>query len=115
MTTQKHSTSLGNAAPDEILSTLRITTKRSRYCGGTWVSGIIADHEFEALVFPMHAESESYELQQSRISKLWIRERGCAIEAACFDRGWDKEPTTEIAKQIVDLLAAGLAEHVFGK
>jgi hypothetical protein len=33
---------------------------------------------------------------------------------ANFDRGWDVEPTTDIAREIVDFLAAGIAEHVFG-
>ena len=41
--------------------------------GGTWVSGRLSGYRFEALVFPEHAESESYELGRSRISKLWVQ------------------------------------------
>ena len=51
----------------------------------------------------------------SRISKLCVREKGTKTNAACFDRGWDTKPTTPAAKAIVDLLAAGLAETVFGE
>lgn len=41
--------------------------------GGTWVIGMVNDqYKFNALVFPDHAESEDYELGQSKISKLWI-------------------------------------------
>jgi len=35
-------------------------------------------------------------------------------EAASYDRGWDTNPSTPAAKVIVDMLAAGLAETVFG-
>jgi hypothetical protein len=34
---------------------------------------------------------------------------------ANFDRGWDLQPTTDDARAIVDFLAAGIAEHTFGK
>ena len=74
----------------------------------------LVGHAFGALVFAEHAESESFELGQSRISKLYISDGG-GHEVANFDRGWDRQPTTPAAKAIVDLLAAGLAELVFGK
>jgi len=102
------------ADPVAILGTLEITKKTGRPTGGTWVKGTIAGHAFEALVFPEHAESAAFELGQSRISKLWVQERVTHAEVACFDRGWDREPTTDAARAIVDLLAAGLAETVFG-
>jgi hypothetical protein len=34
---------------------------------------------------------------------------------ANFDRGWDLEPTTDAAREIIGFLAAGIAEHTFGK
>jgi hypothetical protein len=34
--------------------------------------------------------------------------------AAEFDRGWVTQPTSPAAAAIVDVLAAGLAEHVYG-
>lgn len=101
--------------PQDLLATLVITKRTGRATGGNWVSGTIGGHTFEALVFPEHASDRAFELGDSRISKLCIRERGTKAEAACFDRGWDTKPTTAAAKAIVDLLAAGLAETVFGE
>lgn len=103
------------ADPGEMLDTLEITKKTGRPTGGTWVKGNIAGHAFEALVFPEHATDAAYELDDSRISKLWLQEHFTHTEVACFDRGWDRMPTTDAAKAIVGLLAAGLAEHIFGK
>lgn len=100
----------------DLLATLNLTRiERRTSAGGAWVSGTIAGHRFEALVFPEHAESESYELADSRISKLWLGEVATQREVANFDRGWDLLPTTPAAKAIVDLLAAGLAETVWGR
>lgn len=101
--------------PAAMLGTLQITKQAGRPSGGTWVSGTIAGHAFEALVFPEHAESEAFELGDSRISKLWLRDLATKAQAANFDRGWDQRPESPAAKAIVDLLAAGLAELVFGK
>jgi hypothetical protein len=99
----------------EIGDDLVITTKdRNRSVGGTWVRGRLNGHRFEALVFAEHAGSESYELGDSRISKLWIQRIADKQTVANFDRGWDRRPTDATAQRIVDFLAAGLAEHVFG-
>ncbi len=106
-----------NATPDagEFLETLRIKkVQRRTSCGGAWVVGMIAEHRFDALVFPEHAASPDFELGDSRISKLWLKHLETQTTAANFDRGWDVRPTTDVAATIVDLLAAGLAEHVFG-
>lgn len=102
------------SAMHETLKLYRVT-HRNYGSGGAWVQGQIAGHAFEALVFAAHAESESYELGDSRISKLWLQQDSSGRVVANFDRGWDVQPTTHAAKQIVDLLAAGLAETVFGK
>ncbi|MFN9287692.1 MAG: hypothetical protein ACK6EB_06430, partial [Planctomyces sp.] len=90
------------------------TKGRALSTGGTWVSGTIAGHNFQILIFPEHAESEEYELGTSRISKLWLRRQADRGVVANFDRGWDIEPATDTAREIVDFLAAGIAEHVFG-
>lgn len=103
------------ADPGAMLDTLEITKKTGRPTGGTWVKGNIAGHAFEALVFPDHATDAAFELDDSRISKLWLQEHFTHTEVACFDRGWDRQPTTDAARAIVGLLSAGLAEHVFGK
>lgn len=94
-----------------ILAAMRLREKRDRYNGGTWVWGSVGKvATFEALVF---IENSEFSLGDSRISKLCIRERGRQV--ACYDRGWDQRPTTPLAKNLVDLLAAGLAETVFGR
>ncbi len=111
--TKKRTTPKRNAS--ELLNTLQITKIKPRQsCGGSWVIGTITGHRFEALVFPEHAESEVFELGESRVSKLWIRRNADNVTVVNFDRGWDILPATPRAKTIVDLLAAGLAETVFG-
>ena len=91
------------------------TEARQLNAPGTWVSGTIAGHAFQVLVFEDHAECEEYELGTSRISKLWLRRQADRQVVANFDRGWDLQPTTDLAKVIVDFLPAGIAEHTFGK
>lgn len=99
--------------PDEILQSLRISKIEGNDMGGRWVTGHIAGHKFEALVFLEHADNKNYELDKSKISKLWIKNKVTETIVANFDRGWDTKPTTELASIIVDLLAAGLADMVF--
>ena len=100
---------------DDLGDDLKITkTDGSRQMGGTWVTGSIAGHTFQVLVFEDHAESEEHELGTSRISKLWLQRLSDRTTVCNFDRGWDIRPTTEIASQIADFLAAGIAEHVHG-
>ncbi len=99
----------------DLLDTLTITKLERRTTGGgAWAQGTIGGHRFDALVFPEHAECESYELARSRISKFWLKRIEGKATVACFDRGWDIEPITPEAQQIVDLLADGLAEHIYG-
>ena len=101
---------------DDLGDDLKITkTDSSRQMGGTWVTGSIAGHSFQVLVFEDHAECEEYELGTSRISKLWLRRQADREVVANFDRGWDLEPTTDAAREIIGFLAAGIAEHTFGK
>lgn len=102
------------ANPGEMLETLEFTRDK-RSDGGTWVKGSVGGHAFEALVFPEHAKSADYEMGDSRISKFWLKDGATDAEVASFDRGWDLRPTTDAARAIVDLLSAGLAEHIFMK
>ena len=87
-------------ATDDLGNDLVITKTEARQLNapGTWVSGSIAGHSFQILVFPEHAESEEYELGTSRISKLWLRRQADRQVVANFDRGWDFEPTTDAAR-----------------
>ena len=99
----------------DLMETFKMTkVQRRTSAGGAWVKGTIGGHRFDALVFPEHAADPGYELDDSRISKLWVQRISDRVTVANFDRGWDVEPTTPIAGQIVDLLAAGLAEAVYG-
>ena len=79
---------------------------------GTWVIGTIAGHKFNALVFPEHAENPDYEIDDSRISKLWIQRISDRKTVFNWDRGADVTAATAEAQAIVDFLAAGLADHV---
>lgn len=100
----------------DLLETLTITKIEGRWTvGGRWVMGTIGGHRFEALVFPEHAQCAGYELDDSRISKLCVERISDRATVANFDRGWDRRPTTLVAQQIVDLLAAGLAETVYAE
>ena len=97
----------------EIGEDLQITKIEKRSVGGSWVYGTLNGHRFEALVFPEHAECESYELGQSRISKLWLQEIATQKAAYLFERGEDCAARTGLASDIVDFLATGLAELVY--
>jgi len=93
---------------------LEITkTTRRTSAAGTWVTGKLHGHRFEALVFPEHAESPDYEMGESRTSKLWIRREADRQTVCNFDRGWDIRPATKVAAAIADFLAAGLAEYTY--
>ncbi len=96
----------------ELLDTLKITKVTKRAVPGSWVTGTIGGHKFEALCFPEPASNPEYEIPGSNISKFWLAdERGNVV--AEFDRGWNHHPSTEMAQRITDLLAAGLAETVY--
>jgi hypothetical protein len=82
--------------------------------GGTWVIGLVAGHRFQALVFAGHAEDPSWELGDSRISKLWVQRLADRAVVFNFDRGLDVPARDATAGAVVDFLTAGLAEHVFG-
>ena len=99
-----------------IAEDLRITKTTRRASGaGTWVCGTTMGHRFSALVFPEHAENPDYEMDDSRISKLWIRRESDRQVVCNFDRGWDIRPSSELAEAIVDFLAAGLAEQTYAE
>jgi hypothetical protein len=94
---------------------LQITKTIRRSCGaGVWVCGKLHGHRFEALVFPEHAENPSYEIDDSRISKLWVQRIEDRQTVYNWDRGLDLPPADWITAAIVDFLCAGLAEHTYG-
>ena len=99
------------AANDDLGFDLTITriTRRTT-AGGTWVSGKLAGHRFDALVFADHAESPEYELGQTRISKLWVQRLADRRTVFNFDRGLDVPAADPIAERIVEFLSEGLAD-----
>ncbi|MBI5763654.1 MAG: hypothetical protein HZA51_09045 [Planctomycetes bacterium] len=114
MTTDNNTTNEPADASD-LLDTLTITKlERRTSAGGAWVVGTIGGYRFDALVFPEHAESESYELARSRISKFWLQRIEDRVTVFNWDRGMDIEAVTPEIQRIVDLLADGLAEHIYG-
>ena len=99
---------------DDLGHDLEITKTENRNVGGTWVTGTLHGHQFEALVFAEHAESEEYELGDSRISKLWVQRIADRQTTFNWDRGLDLPAADQTTQAVVDFLAAGLAEHIFG-
>jgi hypothetical protein len=94
---------------------LQIIRTERRAVGGTWVSGTLHGHRFDALVFPEHAADPDYEIEDSRISKLWLRREADQRVVYNFDRGLDVEAADPTTKGIVEFLCAGLAESVYNK
>ena len=89
-------------------------TKQRASVGGTWVSGTIHGHRFDALVFPEHATNPDFEIGDSRISKLWVQRLADQKQVYNWDRGLDQKPADKTVAAIVDFLCAGLAEHTYG-
>jgi hypothetical protein len=98
----------------ELGEDLQITKTTRRNAGnGTWVSGTLNGHRFDALVFPEHAEVADWEIGDSRISKLWLQRIADGVEVFNWDRGADRPAADETAAAIVDFLCDGLAEHIY--
>jgi hypothetical protein len=93
---------------------LQIIRTERRPVGGTWVSGTIHGHRFDALIFPEHAADPDYEIEDSRISKLWVRREADQQVVFNFDRGLDVPAVDATTKAIVEFLCAGLAESTYG-
>jgi hypothetical protein len=95
---------------------LEITkTTGQRQVGGVWVTGLVNErYRFDALVFAEHAESEDFELERSRISKLWIRDKHARKTAFNFDRGLDIPATDTDTQAVVEFLCEGLADLIHG-
>ena|SRR5687768_9671572 len=108
-----------NATNDDDLDLgydLEITQRSRRASGaGTWVSGTLMGHRFEALVFPEHAENPEWEIGDSRISKLWIQRQADKREVFNWDRGPDRMAVDDTTLQIVAFLADGLADFIYAE
>ncbi len=96
--------------------TITKISNRNRAVGGSWVQGKINDeYRFDALVFAEHAECESYELNQSKISKLWIERLSDRKVMFNFDRGLDVPAVNAEVQVAIDFLCEGLSDLVFGQ
>jgi len=106
----------GRIDADEVLDTLEVTKVERRVsAGGVWVSGRIARHRFNALVFAEPAVNRTWEVNaDSRISKLWLQRHEDKVTVYNWDRGTDIQPQTDLAAMIVELLAEGLANLIWG-
>lgn len=89
-----------------------LETTRRVAGAGTWVRGTLNGHQFDALVFPEHAEVAAWELGTSRISKLAVQRLADRRWVFNWDRGPDVPAADALVAAIVDFLAAGLADHV---
>ena len=90
--------------------------QRASNVGGAWVSGTINDeYRFDALVFADHADSEEYELDDSKISKLWIQRTADKRTMFNFDRGLDVPAANTETQVIVNFLGTGLADLVYAE
>lgn len=95
---------------------LEITkTTRRNSGGGTWISGTLHGHRFDALVFAEHAEVAAWELSDSRISKLWIQRSADKQTVFNWDRGLDISAADDLVQAIVDFLAGGLADYLYAR
>lgn len=83
--------------------------------GGVWVGGTLNGHRFDALVFEGHADDPEWELNNSRISKLWVQRLADKKVVFDWDRGSYIAAHTDMVQTIVDFLAVGLADYVFAK
>ena len=94
---------------------LQITRIKPRTsAGGTWVSGTIDDEfRFDALVFAEHAQTQEYELNGSRISKLWIATIKDRKTTFNFDRGLDIPARCSRTQGVVEFLCEGLADLIY--
>lgn len=102
-------------ANDDLGFDLTITrlTPRRAHAGGLQVTGTLAGHRFDALVFPAHAENPMFELGASRISKLWLQRLADGRTVFNFDRGHDVPAADREAERIVEFLEGGLADFAF--
>lgn len=86
-----------------------------RQCGGTWVQGTTEAYRFCALVFSEHADNPDWEIEQSRISKLWLQRIEDGRTVYNWDRGLDVAAENSAVQAVVRSLVAELAACLDGK
>ena len=90
---------------------------RRASAGGSWVRGILNDgqqpYHFSVLLFPQHAQVKSWELNNSKISKLFIKRKADGQVVFNWDRGADVDAADETTKALVSFLCSGLADLIY--
>lgn len=51
-----------------------------------------------------YEEGSEYGIEGGRISKLYMKSEKTDKEVCCYDRGWDRKPTTKNAKLALELI-----------
>jgi hypothetical protein len=93
--------------------TLEIASIVERVDDGRDVRGFVLGHEFEAVVFAVHAGSAECELGWSRITDLVVRPSGGAEVCFRWRCGPDVKPCGPAVEAVVEVIAAYLADRVF--
>ncbi len=95
---------------------LQITKTRGRRSkGGAWVIGAVnTRYRFDALVLADHADSDQYELDQSRISRLTVIDAETLEMVFNFDRGSDIPAANAETQAVVEFLCERLANVIYG-
>jgi hypothetical protein len=108
-------TATADATDDDLendLTFINLTDPRAAV--GLWLAGRVAGHAFEARVWLGHAADPAVEIKSSRLTKLWVLRLADGAVVFEWDRGPIRPAADAEASRVVDFLAAGLAEHVFG-
>ena len=81
-----------------------------------WVTGRLCGHEFSAKVYAEHCHPNhsTMEMGYSRISKLYVTRMTDGQGVCHFDRDWDLRPVDPMARMIVGVIMAVLADRVYG-
>ena len=73
--------------------------------GGTWYTGWTGAYLFQAKAYDT---GSVYGINGGKISKLTITGAAFGETAAHYDRGWDVEPESEDAREVLEAILAAL-------
>jgi len=99
---------------------LRIASVERGMSGiGTWVSGTVNGHGFQAKMFRYHASNQDWEICRSRIAKLEVWRLQDGHVAFSWDRGAQQLPKDPLGREqttmaIVDFITTGALDG-FGR
>ena len=82
--------------------------------GAVMAFGRIGPFKFEALVYRERAGRGEWELRGGRVGMLKLKRRASGEVVFCWDKRMVQKAVTAQAGEAADLLALGLADHIFG-